>query len=101
MGELIDFKSKKIINKADKVDKVDKVDKSHKNKKLTIQLLEGIIKDLKKDKLNPEKCLVIMKWANSDNSERYEVHHNDLPTETSLSMLTLSEDLLLRNISDN
>lgn len=92
MGELIDFKSKKIINK------VNKIDKPQENKQLTIEFLEDIIKGLKNDKLDPEKCLVLTKWKKDESSESYEYYHNNLPTETILSMLKLCEDLFIKDI---
>jgi len=91
MGQLIDFKTKKIIKKF--VEPVVEDDKQ-----LSIEFLEGIIDGLKKDKINPEKCIVIFKWKRDDESEAYEMCHNQLKVETILSSLKLCEDLFIKDI---
>lgn len=74
----------------------------HKNKKddkeHTIEFLEEVIKDLKEGKLDPEKCLLFLKWKDGENGETFNYYHNGLPTETMLAIIEMNKAKIINDL---
>jgi hypothetical protein len=81
----------KIINFDQKKD--DKKDE----KEFAIEFLEGVIKNLKEDKLDPEKCLLFLKWKDGD-SESFNYYHNGMPTETILALIEINKAKIINDL---
>ena len=83
----------KIINFEKKDDKVEKKD----DKEFAIEFLKGVIKNLKEDKLDPEKCLLFLKWKNGD-GESFNYYHNGIPTETILALIEMNKAKIINDL---
>lgn len=77
---------------------VIKLDKTSERNNKTIKFLEGIIEDLKKGELDPEKCILITKWRIEGGSENYNIDINDLSTETVLGMLDMAKYSFMNDV---
>ena len=71
--------------------------KKDDKKELTIEFLEEVIKNLKEDKLDPEKCLLFLKWKNGD-GESFNYYHNGIPTETILALIEMNKAKIINDL---
>lgn len=90
MSEIIDFKTRKII-------KIEKPLPKEEKKQKAISLMEEVIKELKADKLDPEQCIILLRWENGKNNQSYQYWNNDLTTDSIISLV----ELLKRKIIDD
>lgn len=56
------------------------------------------IKELEADKLDPEKCIVMLEWKNRAGIECYQYWHNNLTVENVLSLMELSKYKFLNDL---
>ena len=68
MSEVIDFKTRKIITSPPKP--------KEEEKQKTISFLKDQIKRLESENLNPEDCMIIMKWQEPNKRFSYRYNHN-------------------------
>lgn len=91
MSELIDFKTRKVIKTPP-----CEVPKEEEKQK-TISFLKDIIKELEDGKIDPEECIVMLKWKTSKESSRYQYWNNDFTLDKILGLIEL---LKLKIIKD-
>lgn len=93
MTEIIDFRTgkKRVIKNRNK--KEDKIIR-------TIEFLEQVIKELKQENLDPERCIVLAKWNSKEGFDQFQYWHNQIPTETFISLLELNKDKFLQDIKE-
>ena len=75
-----------------------RLEKKKDDKEYTIEFLEGVIKNLKEDKLDPEKCLLFLKWKDGDGSESFNYYHNGIPTETILALIEMNKAKIINDL---
>lgn len=78
--------------------KIVNFDKKKDDKEFTIEFLEGVIKNLKEDKLDPENCLLFLKWKDGENAESFNYYHNGMPTETILALIEMNKAKIINDL---
>ena len=78
--------------------KIINFEKKKDDKEHAIEFLEGVIKNLKEDKLDPEKCLLFLKWKDGENGESFNYYHNGIPTETILALIEMNKAKIIDDL---
>ncbi len=91
MSEVIDFKTRKVIKAKDPLPKKEKEVKKQK----TISLLKDLIKELESNKLDPEECIVMLKWSVSKNQSSYQVWKNDIHLTPLLGLIEVIKNKII------
>lgn len=71
--------------------------KKEEKKQKAIEFMKSLIKDLEKDKLDPEKVIIFLKWKVDEETESFEFYENINTTENILGMIELMRNKIIHD----